>query len=153
MPAMWTDLEAMLISWNLMIGRNPLLVAKEHGHRIITMLTVYAAWTEGAVEADIVAIRGAMNRTRSRVRRARKIIETSPRVEPALPARTKPPSGRGDVPIPTATGVFEEMSSTEWDGPDAFGSGLASTGPPPWAKDLKGLKKTGGEDGTRTASA
>lgn len=51
------------VSWNLMIGRNPLLVAKEHGHRLTTMLSVYAAWTEGAVEADIAAIRDAMNRT------------------------------------------------------------------------------------------
>ena len=46
-----------------MIGRNPLLVAKEHGHRLTTMLTVYAAWAEGAVETDIAAIREAMNRT------------------------------------------------------------------------------------------
>jgi integrase len=51
------------VSWNLMLGRNPLLVAKEHGHRITTMLSVYAAWTEGAVEADIAALRDAMNRT------------------------------------------------------------------------------------------
>ena len=28
------------VSWNLMIGRNPLLVAKEHGHRPTTMLSV-----------------------------------------------------------------------------------------------------------------
>ena len=49
------------VSWNLMVGRNPLLVAKEHGHRPTTMLSVYAAWTEGAVEADITAIREAMN--------------------------------------------------------------------------------------------
>ena len=49
------------VSWNLMIGRNPLLIAKEHGHRIVTMLTVYAAWVEGAVEADIEAIREARN--------------------------------------------------------------------------------------------
>jgi hypothetical protein len=38
------------VSWNLMVGRNALLVAKEHGHRPLTMLTVYAAWTEGAPE-------------------------------------------------------------------------------------------------------
>jgi hypothetical protein len=40
------------VSWNLMLGRNPLLV-EEHGHRITTMLSVYAAWTEGAVEATL----------------------------------------------------------------------------------------------------
>jgi hypothetical protein len=49
------------VSWNLMVGRNALLVAKEHGHRPLTMLTVYAAWTEGAVESDIRAIRTARN--------------------------------------------------------------------------------------------
>jgi hypothetical protein len=49
------------VSWNLMIGRNALLVAKEHGHRPLTMLTVYAVWTEGAVESDIRAIRTARN--------------------------------------------------------------------------------------------
>ena len=51
------------VSWSLMLGRNPLLVAKEHGHRITTMPSVYAAWTEGAVEAAIAAIRDAMKRT------------------------------------------------------------------------------------------
>jgi hypothetical protein len=49
------------VSWNLMIGRNALLVAKEHEHRPLTMLTVYAAWTEGAPESDIRAIRRARN--------------------------------------------------------------------------------------------
>ena len=53
------------VTWNLMPGRNPLLVAKEHDNRIITMLTVYAAWTEGAVESDIAAIRAARNQKRS----------------------------------------------------------------------------------------
>ena len=51
------------VSWNLMIGRNPLLVAKEHGHRLTTMLSVYAAWTEGAAESDILAIREAITCT------------------------------------------------------------------------------------------
>ncbi len=36
------------VSWNLMVGHNPLWVAKQHGHRIATMLSAYAAWTEGA---------------------------------------------------------------------------------------------------------
>ena len=51
------------VSWNLMMGRNPLLIAKEHGHRILTMLTVYAAWTEGAVEGDFWALHDALYRT------------------------------------------------------------------------------------------
>ena len=49
------------VSWNLMIGKNPLWVSKQHGHSIETMLRVYAAWAEGAVEADIAAINRAMN--------------------------------------------------------------------------------------------
>lgn len=48
------------VSWNLMIGKNPLWVAKQHGHSVQTMLDAYAAWTEGAKEADIEAIKRAM---------------------------------------------------------------------------------------------
>jgi integrase len=47
------------VSWNLMIGRNPLRVAQQHGHRLLTMLMVYAAWTEGSPEADVQSIRRA----------------------------------------------------------------------------------------------
>jgi integrase len=49
------------VSWDLMLGHNPLYVAQQHGHRILTMLTTYAAWTEGSLEADTAAIRRAMN--------------------------------------------------------------------------------------------
>jgi len=48
------------VSWDLMLGRNPLFVAQQHGHHILTMLTVYAAWTEGSLEADVSALRRAM---------------------------------------------------------------------------------------------
>jgi integrase len=47
-------------SWDLMLGRNPLFVAQQHGHSVLTMLTVYAAWTQGSPEADVVSIRRAM---------------------------------------------------------------------------------------------
>jgi hypothetical protein len=43
-----------------MIGRNPLLVAQQHGHSPLTMLSVYAAWTAGSLEVDVAAIRRAM---------------------------------------------------------------------------------------------
>ena len=43
-----------------MIGKNPLLNAKQHGHSIATMWRVYTAWTEGALETEIEAIRVAM---------------------------------------------------------------------------------------------
>jgi hypothetical protein len=59
---MGTSLHVFLCSTrNLMIGRNALLVAKEHGHRPLTMLTVYAACSEGAPESDIRVIRRARN--------------------------------------------------------------------------------------------
>ena len=48
------------VSWDLMIGRNPLWVAKQHGHSLLTMLRVYAAWTADALESDAEAIREAM---------------------------------------------------------------------------------------------
>jgi len=48
------------VTWNLMIGKNPLWVAKNHGHSVQTMLEKYAAWTDGATDADIDAIKTAM---------------------------------------------------------------------------------------------
>ncbi len=53
------------VSWDLTIGRNPLWVAKQHGHSITTMSRVYAAWAEDAIEADIKAIDRAVQPARS----------------------------------------------------------------------------------------
>ena len=49
------------VSWNLMVGKNALWVAKQHGHSIATMLRAYAAWAEGTVEVDVEAIKRSMN--------------------------------------------------------------------------------------------
>src|SRR6202040_2912224 len=49
------------VSWDLMVGRNPLWVAKQHGHSIATLLRAYAAWAEGATEVDVEAIKRSMN--------------------------------------------------------------------------------------------
>ena len=46
------------------VRQNVLWVAKQHGHSIITMLRIYAAWTKGAVEADVAAIERSMMLTR-----------------------------------------------------------------------------------------
>jgi hypothetical protein len=51
------------VSWDLMIGRNPLWVAKQHGHSIATMLRAYAAWAEGTAEVYVEAIKRSMDRT------------------------------------------------------------------------------------------
>jgi integrase len=48
------------VSWNLMIGRNPLRVAQQHGHSPTTMWSVYAAWTCDTPDADVERIRHAM---------------------------------------------------------------------------------------------
>jgi hypothetical protein len=54
------------VSWNLMLGKNLLWVAKQHGHSVQTMLDVYAAWIEGSQEADLDATGGPWGRARSR---------------------------------------------------------------------------------------
>jgi len=46
-----------------MTGKNPLWVAKKHGHSIATMLRAYAAWAEGTAEVDVEAIKRSMNAT------------------------------------------------------------------------------------------
>jgi hypothetical protein len=43
-----------------MIGKNPLWVSKQHGHSLVTMLRIYAAWTDGAVEAYVQTIERSM---------------------------------------------------------------------------------------------
>jgi len=45
-----------------MLGKNLLWVAKQHGHSVEVMLRMYAAWLEGSTEADIHAIKEAMER-------------------------------------------------------------------------------------------
>jgi hypothetical protein len=63
------------ISWRLMIGHNVLLVAEEDGHSVATMLSTYAAWTKGATETDLAAIKRAMERAPSSSR----IVVQTPR--------------------------------------------------------------------------
>jgi integrase len=126
------------VSWNLMIGRNPLLVAKEHGHRPATMLSVYAAWAEGTVETDVVAIREAMNRTetiRRRSRRMARLVKPLPRLGVPKPRRTVE---QGDV------GRRDDARESR------FGSRFASLGEPLGHRPLKTLMNFSGKGGTRT---
>ncbi len=48
------------VSWNLMIGKNLMWCARQHGHSVQVMLTMYGAWIEGSTEADIDAIKRSM---------------------------------------------------------------------------------------------
>lgn len=59
------------VSWNLMLGKNPLWVSRQHGHSVRTMLEVYAACAEGAVESDLAAIRRSMGIDGDEARRDR----------------------------------------------------------------------------------
>lgn len=47
------------VTWNLMLGKNFLWVAEQHGHSPEVMLRTYAKWTKGKTDADIDAIRRA----------------------------------------------------------------------------------------------
>jgi len=51
------------ITWNLMIGKNPLWVAKQHGHSAHLILDAYANWIEGIDPSQIAAIEQAMQRS------------------------------------------------------------------------------------------
>jgi hypothetical protein len=48
------------VSWNLMLGKNLLWVAKQHGHSVQAMLDTYATWIDGSQPKDIETIRRAM---------------------------------------------------------------------------------------------
>jgi hypothetical protein len=48
------------VSWNLMIGKDPLFVARQHGHSLVTMWRTYVAWMDGALESDIGLLRAAI---------------------------------------------------------------------------------------------
>ena len=57
------------VTWQLMLGKNLLWVAKQHGHSVEVMLRMYAAWLEGATDSDIHAIKQAMEKKTCRARR------------------------------------------------------------------------------------
>ncbi len=111
------------VSWNLMVGKNPLWVAKQHGHSVQTMLDTYAAWTEGAQESDVEAIRLAMAGAPERV----------PQTQPAIvkadahqTARISPPEA------------------------PKFGSRMAVGHPSGRVSLCSAKRNTGGERGIRT---
>jgi hypothetical protein len=134
------------VSWNLLIGRNPLLVAKEHGHRLTTMLSVYAAWTEGAVETDIAAIRDAMNRTDG-------IRRKTARDRPGTGMPTPTPAGQPVAPPDGRSRTRRTEVELAWDDlpPERrFGSRFGSSLRAREAKLLKTRENFGGKGGTRS---
>jgi integrase len=117
------------VSWNLMVGRNPLLVAREHGHRLTTMFSVYAAWAEGAVESDFAAIREGMNRQdRIEPSSTRALPGTRRLRRPGIRLRSRERDHR------------EEFAAVEPDqSSERFGSRFVRSGVAPRHKPLKSL--------------
>jgi len=68
------------------MGRNPLWVAKQHGHSISTMLSIYAAWVEGALEVDVETIRESMNAGTQRSRVGTLTVNARPLCPEVVPA-------------------------------------------------------------------
>ena len=119
------------VSWDLMIGRNALWVAQQHGHSITTMLRVYTAWAEGAIEADLKAIERATQSAGS-------TAETLP-------------GGAADA-ASAITASDSARSKPDAVGSTSFGSGFGST-PGPRATKCRTRKGIiWRERGIRTAS-
>ena len=80
------------VSWNLMLGKNLLWCARQHGHSVQVMLTMYGAWIEGSTAEDIAAIKSSMEAgpTAAEMHGAE-----APKVPPStVPGATKvPPTG------------------------------------------------------------
>jgi integrase len=103
------------VSWNLMIDRNPLWVAKQHGHSITSMLRVYAAWAEGAIEADIKAIKRAMRSDPAGARSAEPLKQRSTATiaqRRTPPARSRPQSSPSHLAADLAVRRIGESLST-----------------------------------------
>jgi integrase len=130
------------VSWDLMLGRNPLFVAQQHGHSVLTMLTVYAAWTRGSLEADVVAIRRALDEPAYATREgnAKPAAPGTPQSTEAVEA--PPPIANAKSEAPAAANNAP-TSTTDWaiDWPTADRE----------IKEIPGMTRTwtGGADGTR----
>jgi hypothetical protein len=111
------------VSWNLMIGKRPLWVAKQHGHSITTMLSVYAAWAEGAIESDIYAIKRAMaSRPRT--------------LERAITGQTREPEQLRTPQQPKTPTPGSGIDATS---PEACGTGFGTSHRQRWPKCSKNM--------------
>jgi hypothetical protein len=125
------------VSWSLMIGKSPLWVAKQHGHTIATMLKAYAAWTEGATQSDIQAIKRAMASEARTPERTDSAGGVRPDSSPAVAGSVAP---RGGASTELRVAVAPSPS---------FATGLATRHRCGRAKCSKRRGLTGGERGIR----
>jgi integrase len=95
------------VSWDLMLGRNPLWVARQHGHSLLTMLRVYAAWTDGGLEVDAEAIRRAMGLAA----RARGLRSATPQPKSAPKRRSVVLNARAGTALAQPVGLATGLAS------------------------------------------
>jgi integrase len=112
------------VSWNLMLGRNPLWVAKQHGHSISTMLSIYTAWVEGALEVDVETIRESMNAGAQRSRVGTLTVNAPPKCPEVVPAATSV-DVRQEGESASDQGARDPVIADETP-PREFGSGFAN---------------------------
>jgi len=149
------------VSWNLMLGKNPLWVALQHGHRIATMLSVYAAWVDGARECEVIAIRRAMGYEKAPMVTASMLTPNGNLLtgwgaeSERMTIRVRlDASACGTVVWPEETRLKEESKAKPGrQVARPAGQLLASGEAPDAAKSLKGLRNAGGADGTRSGHA
>ena len=115
------------VSWDLMIGRSALWVARQHGHSISTMLRFYAAWADSAPESEVDRILATLNSERP-LQRSNAAGGTRPTRVIARPFEMEFRAGRSQPDARFATGFATERESSA-------------------AKPMKRLEKTGGERG------
>jgi hypothetical protein len=63
----------------MMIGKTPLWVSRQHGHSVMTTFRTYTAWMDGATESDVATIQSAMNSDPPLIGRALKNRGQKPR--------------------------------------------------------------------------
>jgi len=108
------------VSWHLMIGKNLVWCARQHGHSVQVMLSNYGTWIENATEADVEAIRRSLAAEATGTRVAAMAITQVPSATPA------PPEFASDLPVEEGWGRLS------------------------WRKIKYFNSLTGGADGTRT---
>jgi hypothetical protein len=86
------------VSWNLMLGKNLVRVAKQHGHSVQMMLSTYAAWLEGSQQSDIDAIEATLE-ARAFASREHQRVPSSPPGAPEFATDLPPTPTQRSVSI------------------------------------------------------
>jgi integrase len=143
------------VSWNLMLGRSPLWVSKQHGHSIATMFRAYTAWTEGAPASEIELINQAMGLDHMPRRRFKRRTSAPFASTQAVASQVAGENqGAGRRSLPDAIRRRESIGQPPVRGPavsdSEFGTTFATSLPTEWRKPSIQKNLFGGKGGTRT---